>query len=150
MGFDIIRAASEALASRLPFLDRLLSYLYFADLAVLEQSTWDDLGRGVTVLGRKGPQRPGAGVVLAAPLPRASSLAGLPPGSPDVVRAGTLLAMAWAVASLPEETRFPVTLVAARPDPLGNGLRWVLGGEPTPGVAAIAAAPTGPRAVSPS
>lgn len=150
MGFDVARAASEALASRLPFLDRLVSYLYFADLVVLEQSTCDEFGRGVTVVGRKGPERPGDGVVLAAPLPRAESLLGLATGSADVTRAGTLLAMAWAVASLDEDRLArPVTLVAARPDPLGSGLRSVLDVPAGRDCTVIASAPTGPDATAP-
>lgn len=150
MGFDVARAALEAFASRLPFLDRLLSYLYFAELDVLEQSTWDEFGHGVTVLGRRGPDRPGHGVILAAPLPRATTLAGLSPDSADFGRAGTLLALAWAVASLEDaDLRAPVTLVAARPDPLGTGLRSVLDVRFTAGQQVIAAAATGPSAATP-
>ena len=151
MGFDVARAALEAFQSRLPFLDRLLSYLYFADLDVLEESTWDEFGHGVTVLGRRGPDVAGRGVIVAAPLPRAGTLAGLAPDSPDCHRAGTLLALAWAVASLEDaELRAPVTLVAARPDPLGTGLRSVLNARITSGQTVIAAAPTGPSSVTPA
>ena len=126
MGFDVARAALEAFQSRLPFLDRLLSYLYFADLDVLEESTWDEFGHGVTVLGRRGPDVAGRGVIVAAPLPRAGTLAGLPPDSPDCHRAGTLLALAWAVASLEDaELCAPVTLVAARRAALGAGAKVV-------------------------
>jgi hypothetical protein len=145
VGFDVSRAAAEAFQSRLPFVDRLLSYLYFADAAVLEQSTWDESGRGVTIVGRKGPAAPG-GLLMAAALPRATTLAGLEPGHPDAVRGLALLSMAWALASLEEDRlREPVTLVAARPDPAGLTLRSVLESGTVTARAALAATPAGPR-----
>lgn len=149
MGFDVSRAVAEALQSRLPFVDRLLSYLYFGDAAVLEQSTWDESGRGVTIVGRRGPGRPG-GILLAAPLPLAATLADLPAGSPDVTRGLALLSMAWALASLEEsDLSEPVTLVAARPDPSGTALRSVLESGTVSARLALAATPASDEARAP-
>ncbi len=155
MSFDIARAVTETFGSRTALLDRILSYLYFADVAVVEQSTADAWGSGVTVIGLKGQAESGPGVVLAGPLPTLRVFPEAPSALPDagahprdLVRLVDLLARVSALSVLdPEALGARLALVAYRPDPVAealhdlahspffSGMDWVLSGptglEPT-------------------
>ena len=123
MAFDLHRALLEGLGSRIPFLDRLLSYCYFADMSVLEVASCDSGGRGVSLVGRMGAE--GAEeVVLVSPLPSQASRRGILEDPLDRRRALRLLAATWALASLqdPERPSPGAGLIAVHPDPDGDAL----------------------------
>lgn len=131
MSFDIARAVTETFGSRTPLLDRILSYLYFADVTVVEQSTADAWGIGVTVIGLKGQAESGPGVVLAGALPTLRVFPQVPSALPDagghprdLVRLVDLLARVLAMSVLdPDALGARLALVAYRPDPVAAGLR---------------------------
>ncbi|NOZ02789.1 MAG: hypothetical protein GXP54_13000 [Deltaproteobacteria bacterium] len=131
MGFDITRAISETFGNRATLLDRILSYLYFADVRVIEQSTSDEYGSGVSILGSKGNGDPEAGLLLACPLP---TLPYLSRDAAEVVKEGgheldlaryvDIMAKTWALSELDADSmNGPVALLAYRPDPLALSLR---------------------------
>lgn len=162
MSFDIARAVTETFGSRTPLLDRILSYLYFADVTVVEQSTADAWGSGVTVLGLKGQADTGPGVVLAGALPTLRVFPASPRDIPeagghprDLSRFVDLLARVFALSVLdPGGPRARLGLVAYRPDPVAealhdlpgssffSGMDWLLSGptglEPTPASSDVA------------
>lgn len=123
MAFDLQRALVEGLGSRIPFLDRLLSYCYFAEMSVLEVASSDSRGRGVSLVGRVGPEGPEE-VVLVSPLPSQASRRGLLEDPQDQRRALRLLAATWAMASLqrPGRPGPGIAVIAAHPDPDGEAL----------------------------
>lgn len=126
MGFDLARAITDSLSGHASVVDRLVTYLYFSEIAVLEQSTWDEYGSGVSVIGTKG-ERTGPSVVLATPLPSKRILNEKDPESPlDVVCLCDLMAKTWALSEV-TPTKKTVHLVAYRPDALGVTLREILG-----------------------
>lgn len=151
VGFDITRAISESFGSRSPLLDRVLSYLYFADVTVIEQSTCDDYGSGVSILGFKGNNPGPGGMVLGCPLPTVGRLERDPAtltasgGHPlDLARFVDLMAKIWALselegASLP----WPVSLVAYRPDPVSLSFLSLIGDGLVTGDKALVFSPTG-------
>lgn len=123
MAFDLQRALQEGLGSRIPFLDRLLSYCYFAEMSVLEVAFYDSQGRGVSLVGRLGQEAPEE-VVLVSPLPPQASRRGILEDPQDQRRALRLIAATWALASL-QPTGLPapaVGLLAVHPDPEGEVL----------------------------
>jgi len=152
VGFDITRAISESFGSRSPLLDRVLSYLYFADVTVIEQSTWDDYGSGVSILGLKG-DRPGpGGIVLGCPLPTVGHMERDPAivtasgGHPlDLARFVDIMAKIWAMSELDGPSLpWSVNLVAYRPDPVSFSLRSVIEDGLVTGARAYVFSPTGP------
>jgi len=130
MGFDVTRAVVDAFESRTPVLDRIVSYMYFSDLAVLEQSTWDDFGAGESVTGtRSGGQAPG--ILLCAPLPTSRRVPFPDPANSvaevmDSLRLVDIMAKVWAVSELGPELPSPVHVLAYRPDPVAASLRSVV------------------------
>ncbi len=156
MSFDVARAVTETFGSRTPLLDRILSYLYFADVTVVEQSTADAWGSGVTVIGLKGQAESGPGVVLAGALPTLRVFPASPRDIPeagghprDLVRLVDLLARVFALSVVdPDALGARLALVAYRPDPVAealqdlvgsplfSGMDWLLSGaaglQPTP------------------
>ncbi|MBM4395556.1 MAG: hypothetical protein FJ087_07695 [Deltaproteobacteria bacterium] len=148
MGFDVTRAVVETLGSRTSVLDRIVSYMYFSDLSVVEQSTWDEFGSGESVLGSR-PGGDGPGVVLCTALPQARNLPFPDPGATpaqalDLARLVDVLAQVKAVSELdPAALSGPVHLVAYRPDPIGASLRSVLESAGALGGTCLAFAPTG-------
>lgn len=150
MGFDITRAVGDTLGARTPLTDRLLSYMYFADFLVAEQSTWDEYGSGVTLIGTKGDGVQDHGLLLAGPLPENRTLPATS-GSPlssdkarDQARVVDLLARIWAVSNLDATSlRQPIHLVAYRPDPVALGLRSVVESLGIGGGGCIGYAPVG-------
>ena len=149
MGFDLTRAVGDSFGGRTSVIDRLVSYLYFADLEVIEQSTWDELGAGASLIGAKGGG-PGAGLVFASPLPRRRLLAGAPDDPDwgvDLSRFLDLMARVWALSEVPSDRlRAPVRLVAYHSDVLAASLRSALesGIDARGGV--VAYGPVGARA----
>lgn len=152
VGFDVSRAVLDTLGSRTPVLDRIVSYMYFSDLAVAEQSTWDDFGSGESVLGTRG-DGPGPAVLLTTPLPWARNLASSGPdagvsAAVDSARIVDLLAKIWAVSELdPSDLTAPVHLVAYRPDPIASSLRSVIESASLAAGLCLAHAPVGSRPV---
>ena len=150
MGFDLTRAVGDSIGGRTTVLDRLVSYLYFADVEVMEQSTWDELGAGASLIGAKG-DGPRPGLVLASPLPRRRMLAGSPddPGwGVDLSRFVDLMARVWALSEVtPDRLRAPIRLIAYHPDVLASSLRSALecGIDARAGV--IAYGPVGAEAI---
>lgn len=123
MAFDLQRALTEGIGSRIPFLDRLLSYCYFAEMSVLEVASSDSRGRGLSLVGRVGPEGP-EDVVLVSPLPSQASRRGLLEDPRDQRRALRLLAATWALASLqvPDRPGPRIAILAVHPDPDGEAL----------------------------
>lgn len=148
VSFDIARAVSETFGSRTPLLDRVLSYLFFADVAVVEQSTADEWGSGVTLIGLKGRAEYETGLVLAGAIPTLAffpespqALAETQAHPRDLHRLVDLLARVFALSVLdPDTIHARLALVAYRPDPVAEALRdlptsplcvgmhWVLSG----------------------
>jgi hypothetical protein len=149
VGFDLTRAVADSLGGRTAVLDRLVSYLYFADISVVEQSTWDEHGSGVSVVGTKGGGT-GPAVVLATPLPSPRGLDPARAGASwpvELARFVDLMAKTWALSEIPAEAAGrPVHLVAYRPDPVGRTLRDVLDAIGTTGDV-LAWGPVGPLPV---
>jgi hypothetical protein len=147
VGFDLTRAVADSLGGRTAVLDRLVSYLYFADVSVVEQSTWDEHGSGVSVIGTKGGGT-GPAVVLATPLPSSRVLDPARAGASwpvELARFVDLMAKTWALSEIPAGAAGrPVHLVAHRPDPVGRTLRDVLDGI-GPAGDVLAWGPVGPR-----
>lgn len=131
VSFDISRAVIETFGSRTPFLDRVLSYLYFADVAVIEQSTADEWGSGETIIGLKGDAESATGLVLAGSLPTLRTFPQSPSavldagGHPqDLVRLVDLLARVQALSVMdPDASGVRLVLLAYRPDPVASSLR---------------------------
>ncbi len=123
MAFDLQRALLEGLSSRIPFLDRLLSYCYFAEMSVLEVASHDARGRGVSLVGRVGPEGPEERV-LVAPLPFQACRRGVLEDPQDQRRALHLVAATWAMASLQRSGRPGpgIALIALHPDLDGEAL----------------------------
>ncbi len=131
VSFDVARAVTETFGSRTPLLDRVLSYLYFAEVAVIEQSTADAWGSGVTIIGLKGQTESRPRLVLAGALPTLqvfpSSHASLPEHGAhprDLSRLVDLFARVHAISVVtPDACAGSIALVAYRPDPVATGLR---------------------------
>jgi len=151
VGFDITRAVNEAFGGRISFLDRVLSYLYFADVTMMERLTSDDYGSGVSIIGFKGPSRDGDGIVLACPLP---TLDRLPEDPRDIASAGghpldaarlvDLMAKVWALSEMdPSVLNTRLTITAFRPDPIGLSLQSMIEDGSVPGRKAMVFAPAG-------
>lgn len=124
--------------------------MYFADLAVAEQSTWDEYGSGVTLIGTKGDGVQDRGLLLAGPLPENRTLPALSAGdlsadqARDQARVVDLLARIWAISNLDATSlRQPIHLVAYRPDPVALGLRSVVESLGIGGGGCIGYAPVG-------
>jgi hypothetical protein len=135
VAFDLKRAVRDTLAGGNPLLDRLMSYLHFADATVLTRTSWDEWGSGLTLLGLRGKVDSGEVIVLSGALPSESSVSNgggiLDPEY--AARAVTLLAQCWALSSIPDPGDRAVALIGYRPDPLGASLSdalWSLGLEP--------------------
>jgi len=124
VAFDLQRALVEGMTSRIPFLDRLLSYCYFAEMSVLEVASSDATGRGVSLVGRVGAEGPEE-VVLVSPLPFQAARRGALDDRLEQRRALRLLAATWALASRRGDSdRAPpgLGLIAVHPDPGGDSL----------------------------
>jgi len=134
--FSLEQLVHEALAGSIPLVDRLRSYLYFAEAGMLEQSTWDRFGAGRSLVGVRGDPGSRPPVLLAAPLPEA----GVVPGSTAWRhRAVELLALVSLLADrdFPADGR-PVVFAAWRPDPFAASLRALLASLGiSPGVAFV-------------
>lgn len=144
VSFDVARAVTESFGSRTPFLDRFLSYLFFADLAVIEQSTADAWGSGVTVIGVKGESFCKRTLAFACCLPSTphvpypSNSAHSVSNIHDMFRVVDLFARLAAVSAFKELRELRLALVAYRPDPIAatlddvalspllSGADWVL------------------------
>ena len=134
-------------------LDRILSYLYFADVTVVEQTTTDDFGSGVSILGFKGGGFDPGGIALACPLPTVGSFSRDPAeailkgGHPlDVARLVDLMAKIWSLSELdPSSMSRPVSLLAYRPDPVSRSLRSLFDDGPCSCGTALVFSPREPR-----
>lgn len=151
VSFDIARAVTETFGSRTPLLDRILSYLYFADVTVVEQSTADAWGSGVTVIGLKGEAEGAPGLVLAGCLPTLRLFPGSPRdiddagGHPrDLYRLVDLLARVFALSILdPGQHQARLGLLAYRPDPVAEALHDLAVSPFFAGMDWLLSAPTG-------
>ncbi len=151
MSFDIARAIAETFGSRTLLLNRILSYLYFADVTVVEQSTADAWGSGVTVIGLKGEVEGGPGLVLAGSLPTLRVFPASPleiaevGGHPrDLFRLVDLLARVFALSILdPGQRQARLGLLAYRPDPVAEALHDLAVSPFFAGMDWLLSAPTG-------
>lgn len=153
MGFDIQRAVTESFGGRISLTDRILSYLYFSGLDVVEQSAWDELGSGVTLIARKGQGSEIIGALLACPLPNGPLSLGdqSPFGIIKVSWFVDLMAKIWALSEIDTtKLRLPLYLIAYRPDPFARSLLCALDGGGIHGKHALVYSPVGKTPCQPS
>jgi len=130
MKFDVRKALSDTFSTQVSLLDRLVSYLYFSDLSVSEQTVLDQFGRGVSLVAQKNVEKSGKHILLATALPLSLRF----PKSPKeiVYRGGHYLDCARfidivaKVAVCSDIAKHKVTFVAYRPDPTATCFREIL------------------------
>ena len=130
MKFDAKKALSDAFSTQVSLLDRLVSYLYFADFSVCEQTVLDRFGRGISLVAHKNVEKGGKHCLLATALPVASRF----PKSPheilqsgghylDCARFIDIIAKVFVSADI---TKHKVTILAYRPDLTASCLQEIL------------------------